>query len=129
MNQDFSDPTLAQLFERQRALDLSATPPFARLSRVARPAPRRSRRPTWAAVLAAAAVPAVAVVVFRLQAPRPATELPTPVRSAAIAIAAWEAPTDALLPNYAATSFAALTPPGGSWTDELLPSSRNAAAQ
>ena len=129
MNQECSDQSLAQLFERQRDLDRGATPSFARLSKAAQPAPRRLRRPTWAAMLAVVAVPALAVSVFQLHLHDLASNAPTPTRDTPISIATWQSPTDSLLQNFGGAPLASLTALGGSWTDELLPSPPASANQ
>jgi hypothetical protein len=90
------DREIARLFEEKRRSDESSAPPVREL--LARPrGPRaQSARAAWSVALAAAAAIVVmaSVVLLRARPPRtPETQLP----AAAAQIAAWRAPTDALL--------------------------------
>jgi hypothetical protein len=90
------DGEIARLFEEKRRSDESSAPPVREL--LARPKGSRAgrARTAWGVALAAAAavVVAVSVVLLRARPPRtPETRLP----AVAAQIAAWRAPTDALL--------------------------------
>ena len=129
MNQDCSHRTLARFFERQRAADQSAAPPFARLCPATQPRERGRRHPAITPALVLAVVPALALSLLRFHARDAGAIAPALARGPAIAVTAWPSPTDALLQNYAEIPLASISPLGGSWTDGLLPSRPISATQ
>ena len=122
MNQDWPDPTLARLFDRQRAADQCAAPTFARVCAPTPPRRYRLRAGLLANALVLAAGSVLATSPLWLRPRENPTGAPA-TGSAAVStfsISTWQAPTDALLQNYAETSFTTLPSFGTAWTDALI---------